>query len=115
MLESRSRDYVEARIRAGVLEQGTVDLLRELGVADRLDRRGSSTAASTCSSPASATTSPMSELTGGRSIVIYGQTEVVKDLIAARLESGLPLHFETTSVESVDPSGGVDRGTRAAS
>ncbi len=50
----------------------------------------------------------MDELTGGRSIVIYGQTEVVKDLIAARLESGLELHFET-EVESIDPEHGVVR------
>jgi p-hydroxybenzoate 3-monooxygenase len=50
----------------------------------------------------------MDELTGGRSIVIYGQTEVVKDLIAARLESGLPLHFDTP-VESIDPASGTIR------
>jgi p-hydroxybenzoate 3-monooxygenase len=108
VLESRSRDYVEARIRAGVLEQGTVDLLQELGVADRLDSEGIVHGGIHLQFAGERHHVPMSELTGGRSIVIYGQTEVVKDLIAARLESGLPLHFET-KVESVDPRGGVVR------
>src|SRR5918911_795294 len=87
VLESRSRDYVEARVRAGVLEQGTVDLLRELGVAERLDRQGIVHGGIYLQFEGERHHVPMDELTGGRSIVIYGQTEVVKDLIAARLES----------------------------
>jgi p-hydroxybenzoate 3-monooxygenase len=108
VLESRSRDYVEARIRAGVLEQGTADLLRELGVAERLDREGIVHGGIYLQFDGERHHVPMDELTGGRSIVIYGQTEVVKDLIAARLASGLPLHFETR-VESVDPARGAIR------
>jgi p-hydroxybenzoate 3-monooxygenase len=104
VLESRSRAYCEARIRAGVLEQGTVDLLRELGVAERLDREGIVHGGIYLQFDGERHHVPMDELTGGRSIVIYGQTEVVKDLIA----SGLPVRFECP-VESVDPGRGVIR------
>jgi p-hydroxybenzoate 3-monooxygenase len=108
VLESRSRLYCEARIRAGVLEQGTVDLLRELGVADRLDREGIVHGGIHLQFDGERHHVPMDELTGGRSIVVYGQTEVVKDLIAARLASGLPLRFGC-AVESVDPARGLIR------
>jgi p-hydroxybenzoate 3-monooxygenase len=108
VIESRSREYVEARIRAGVLEQGTVDLLRSLGVARRLDREGIVHGGIYLQFDGERHHVPMDALTGGRSIVIYGQTEVVKDLIAARLESGLPLHFETEAA-SVDAKRGLIR------
>jgi p-hydroxybenzoate 3-monooxygenase len=107
VLEAKSREHCEQRIRAGVLEQGTVDLLREAGVADRLDREGIVHGGIYLQFDGERHHVPMQELTG-RSIVIYGQTEVVKDLIAARLESGLPLHFDTP-VESVDAERGVIR------
>jgi p-hydroxybenzoate 3-monooxygenase len=105
VLESRARDYVEARIRAGVLEQGTVDLLRGAGVGGRLEREGIVHGGIHLQFDGERHHVPLAELTGGRSIVIYGQTEVVKDLIAARLDAGLPLLFETP-VESVDASAG---------
>jgi p-hydroxybenzoate 3-monooxygenase len=108
VLEDRSRDYVEHRIRAGVLEQGTVELLRGAGVAARLDGEGIVHGGIHLQFDGERHHVPLAGLTGGRSIVIYGQTELVKDLIAARLESGLPLHFET-AVESVDPVRGVIR------
>jgi p-hydroxybenzoate 3-monooxygenase len=108
VLENRSRDYCEHRVRAGVLEQGTVELLREAGVAARLDREGIEHHGIHLQFDGERHHIPMSELTAGRSITVYGQTEVVKDLIAARIESGLPLHFET-AVESVDPGRGVVR------
>ena len=98
VLEDRSRDYVEARIRAGVLEQGTVELLERAGVGERLQREGIVHHGIHLQFAGERHYLPLSELTGGRSIVIYGQTEVVKDLIAARLEAGLPLHFETENV-----------------
>jgi p-hydroxybenzoate 3-monooxygenase len=97
VLEARDRDYVEHRIRAGVLEQGAVDLLNELGVAERIAREGIVHGGIHLQFGGERHHLPMSELTG-RSIVIYGQTEVVKDLIAARLESGLPLLFEVDGV-----------------
>ena len=108
VLEDRTRDYAEQRIRAGVLEQGTVELLRDAGVAERLDREGIVHGGIHLQFDGERHHVPLSQLAGGRSIVIYGQTEVVKDLIAARLESALPLHFET-AVESVDPERGVIR------
>ncbi len=108
VLEDRTRDYAEQRIRAGVLEQGTVELLRDAGVAERLDREGIVHGGIHLQFDGERHHVPLSQLAGGRSIVIYGQTEVVKDLIAARLESALPLLFET-AVESVDPERGVIR------
>jgi p-hydroxybenzoate 3-monooxygenase len=106
VLEDRTRGYVEHRIRAGVLEQGTVDLLREAEVAGRLGREGIVHRGIHLQFDGERHRVPLADLAGDRSIVIYGQTEVVKDLIAARLESGLPLLFETR-VESVEPDRGV--------
>jgi len=97
VLESRSRAYCEQRIRAGVLEQGTADLLREAGVGARMDAEGIVHGGIHLQFEGERHHLPMSELTG-RSIVIYGQTEVVKDLIAARVESGAPLLFDTDDV-----------------
>ncbi len=98
VLEARSREYVEARIRAGVLEQGTVELLERAGVADRLHREGIIHHGIYLQFGGERHHVPFDELTGSRGIVVYGQTEVVKDLIAARLDAGLPLHFEATGV-----------------
>jgi p-hydroxybenzoate 3-monooxygenase len=102
VLEDRSRDYVEARIRAGVLEQGTVDLLERAGAADRLRREGLVHGGIHLQFDGGRHHVPMDELTGGRCIVIYGQTEVVKDLIAARLGDGLPLLFDVSQVSVHD-------------
>ncbi len=104
VLEARSRDYVEHRIRAGVLEQGTVELLRGAGVGARLDAEGIVHHGIELQFDGERHRIPMSELTGGRTITIYGQTEVVKDLVAARIASGLPLLFEaeTLGVEGVE-------------
>ena len=101
VLEDRSRDYVEARIRAGVLEQGSADLLERAGAAERLRREGIVHGGIHLQFAGERHHIPMSELTGGRTIVVYGQTEVVKDLIALRLDAGLPLLFEVSDV-SVD-------------
>jgi p-hydroxybenzoate 3-monooxygenase len=98
ILENRTREYVEKRIRAGVLEQGTVDLLRDAGVGERMDREGIVHGGIYLQFDGERHHVAMSELTGGRGIVIYGQTEVVKDLIAARLAAGLPLLFEVSDV-----------------
>jgi p-hydroxybenzoate 3-monooxygenase len=108
ILEARSREYCEARIRAGVLEQGTADLLREAGVGERLQREGLVHHGISLQFDGERHRIALSELTGGRTIVVYGQTEVVKDLIAARLASGLPLLFETP-VEGIDPELGLVR------
>jgi p-hydroxybenzoate 3-monooxygenase len=98
VLESRSREYCEHRIRAGVLEQGTVDLLAAAGVGERMQREGIVHHGIELQFDRERHRIPLSDLAGGRSIVIYGQTEVVKDLIAARLETGAPLFFEAEDV-----------------
>jgi p-hydroxybenzoate 3-monooxygenase len=98
ILEVRSRNYVEARIRAGVLEQGTVDVLHAAGAAGRLDREGLRHGGIYLSFDGARHHLPMNELTGGRAVTVYGQTEVVKDLIAARLAEDLPLRFEAGDV-----------------
>ncbi len=84
VLEARSREYCEHRIRAGVLEQGTIDLLEQAGVGDRMRREGLVHHGVELQFDGERHRIPLSDLTG-RSIVIYGQTEVVKDLIAARV------------------------------
>ena len=98
VLEIRSRRHVEQRVRAGVLEQTTVDVLRELGVAERLDREGIVHHGIELRFGGEGHRIPLSDLTGGRAITIYGQQEVVKDLIAARLEAGGDLRFEVEDV-----------------
>jgi p-hydroxybenzoate 3-monooxygenase len=98
ILEARSRSYVEARIRAGVLEQGTTEVLREAGVGERMDREGLRHGGIYLCFDHELHHIPMSELTNGRAVMIYGQTEVVKDLIAARVQTGAPLLFECEDV-----------------
>ena len=97
ILEDRSREYVEARIRAGVLEQGVADLLVAAGVGDRMRREGIVHHGIELQFEGERHRIAFDELTG-KGIVVYGQTEVVKDLIAARLGSGLPLLFEVAGV-----------------
>jgi len=104
IVENRSREYCEARIRAGVIEQGVADVLREAGVGGRMDRDGIVHGGIYLQFGGERHHIPMQELTG-RSIVIYGQTEVVKDLIAARIESELPLLFEADGVAVHDLDG----------
>jgi p-hydroxybenzoate 3-monooxygenase len=98
VLEARSRDYVEHRIRAGVLEQGTADLLTGAGVAERMHREGIVHHGIELRFGGRGHRIPLSDLSGGRSVTIYGQTEVVKDLIRARLDTGAPLLFEVDDV-----------------
>ena len=97
ILEARSREYCEARIRAGVLEQGSRDTLVEAGVGDRLEREGLIHGGIYLRFDGASHHIPMSELTG-RSVTIYGQTEVTKDLIEARVDADAPLRFECTDV-----------------
>ncbi len=104
ILENRSRHYVESRVRAGLLEQNTVDLLRELKLAGRLDREGIEHHGVYLSFNGVRQRVPFSDLTDGRCITIYGQQEVVKDLIEARLTQGGVIRFEAvaTTIESID-------------
>jgi p-hydroxybenzoate 3-monooxygenase len=104
VLESRSRRYVEQRIRAGVLEQGTVEVLDAAGVGERMHREGIIHQGIYLQFAGERHRIPLSELADGRAIVIYGQTEVVKDLIQARLNGGLEIRFavEDVGVEGIE-------------
>jgi p-hydroxybenzoate 3-monooxygenase len=102
VLEHRSREYVEARVRAGVLEQGSVDLLRQMGVAARMDRDGLVHHGVELRFEGRGYRIPLTELSGGRSIVVYGQQEVVKDLIQARLTAGGQIIFEAQATALLD-------------
>jgi p-hydroxybenzoate 3-monooxygenase len=97
ILENRSREYVEARIRAGVLEHDVAQLFEDAGVGERLRREGLVHTGVELQSAGERQRIAFDELTG-KSIVVYGQTEIVKDLIEARLESGAPLLFEAEAV-----------------
>jgi len=97
VIEDRSRDYVEHRVRAGVLEQGTVDLMNDTGVGERMRREGLVHEGIQIAFDRQLHRIPLTDLTG-RSISIYGQQEVVKDLIAARLARGGEILFEVADV-----------------
>jgi p-hydroxybenzoate 3-monooxygenase len=101
VLELRSRQYCETRIRAGVLEQGTAELLRAIGVGERMAREGLVHHGIVLRFDRRDHRIDLSGLTG-RAITVYGQHEVVKDLIAARLAAGGEILFEVADVEVVD-------------
>ncbi|WBB61853.1 4-hydroxybenzoate 3-monooxygenase [Streptomyces sp. WMMC500] len=115
VLESRDRDYVEHRQRAGVLEQGTVDALRAAGAADRLEREGMPHDGVELRFARRGHRIDFPSLTGGRRVWVYAQTEVVKDLIALQAKEGPPLLFEAEvrAVEDADTERPVIRYTRA--
>jgi p-hydroxybenzoate 3-monooxygenase len=101
VLENRSRDYVEARIRAGILEQHTVSTLVDAGVGTRLEREGLPHDGIHLQYPGTRHHLDFPELCG-RTVWVYGQTEVTKDLIAAQLDGGPPLLFEVSDVTPED-------------
>jgi p-hydroxybenzoate 3-monooxygenase len=104
VLESRDRAYVEHRQRAGILEQGTVDVLRAAGAGERMDREGLRHDGIELRFAKKRHRVDFPALTGGRSVMVYAQTEVCKDLIALQLKEGGPLLFEAEAlaVEDVD-------------
>jgi p-hydroxybenzoate 3-monooxygenase len=102
ILERRDRTYVEGRIRAGVLEQGTVDLLTDAGAGARLAREGLVHDGVEVSLYGRRQHINMRELTGGKGVTVYGQTEVTKDLINARLAAGGRIVFEALDVSVHD-------------
>jgi p-hydroxybenzoate 3-monooxygenase len=113
VLEDRSRDYVENRIRAGVLEQGTADLLNAAGVGARMQREGLIHRGIEIRFDGRGHRIDFLALTG-KKITVYGQHEVVKDLIAARLAAGKPLYFEVAdvTVDDLDSDAPVVRYTK---
>jgi p-hydroxybenzoate 3-monooxygenase len=104
VLEARSRAYVEGRVRAGVLEQGTVDLLAAAGLDGRLRREGLVHHGIELLFAGQGHRIALSDLAGGRAITVYGQQEIVKDLVQAWLDAGGALLFEVddVSVEAFD-------------
>lgn len=106
LIEARSRDYVEDRVRAGVLEQGTVDLLVEAGVGSRLKREGLVHYGVELRFNGRGHRIDFGELTGGRGITVYPQNKVVEDLFDARLAAGGRIFFEAEDV-SVHDFGGA--------
>ncbi len=122
IVENHSRDYVIDRVRAGVLEQGTVDLLVAMGVAAGLERKGLRHDGLYVSFRGRRHRIDLASLTGGRVITVYGQNELVRDLIEARIATTRPLYFDVdrVSVCGVDSSrpvirfrdGGTDREVR---
>jgi p-hydroxybenzoate 3-monooxygenase len=110
VLESRSREYVEQRVRAGLLEHNTVALMHDLGVGDRLAREGLQHRGVYLRQPGRTQHLDMTELTG-RGITIYGQQELVKDLIAARLRGDGRLEFEVSQLAVHDTGGARPRIT----
>jgi len=110
VLELRSRDHVERRVRAGVLEAPSVELLRETGLGARLDREGLAHHGISLRFDGADHRIALTELTG-RSITVYGQQEVVKDLIAARLAAGADLRFGVSEVALHDLDGDRPRIT----
>jgi p-hydroxybenzoate 3-monooxygenase len=102
VIENRARDYVEHRVRAGVLEQGSVDLLNDSGVGTRLQREGLVHHGIELRFGGQGHRIDMNSLTGGRSITVYGQQEVVRDLIRARIDAGGEIMFEVSDVSVAD-------------
>ena len=102
VLEMYSRDYIENRIRAGVLEQNTVDLLNESGVGERMNREGMVHHGLELRFGGKGHRIDLSDLTGGWAITIYGQHEVVKDLVQTRLDEGGQIIFEAEAVSLHD-------------
>jgi p-hydroxybenzoate 3-monooxygenase len=103
LIEARSREYVESRIRAGVLEQGTVDLLNETGVGERMQLQGLVHRGVDLRFGGRSRRIDFEDLTG-KSVTVYGQHEVVKDLIAKRLRDGGAIEFDAsgTTIHGLD-------------
>lgn len=111
VLERRSREYVLGRIRAGVLEQGTVDLLRSAGVAERLERESLIHGGIELAFGGRTQRIDMKSLTGGSVVTVYGQTEATKDLMDARDAMGGTLVYEAEEVTPHDFDGARPRLT----
>jgi p-hydroxybenzoate 3-monooxygenase len=102
VLEARSREEIEATLRAGVLEQGTVDLLDEAGVGARMHREGMPHGGVILRFGGRSHRIPLSDLTGGRAIMVYAQHEVIRDLVKARLARGGQILFGVKDVSLFD-------------
>ena len=98
IIERASGDYVLGRIRAGVLEQGMMDLLREAGVSERMDKEGEIHSGFELAFNNKRVHIDLEALTDGDTVMVYGQTEVTRDLMQARSEAGLTTFYESSNV-----------------
>lgn len=105
VLERQTRDYVEARLRAGILEQGTQDLMREVGAHARMEREGLVHDGVELALDGRRVPIDLKRLSGGRSVMVYGQTQLVQDLIRHRLASGREILFGVSDVVPEDFDG----------
>ena len=113
VIESHTRQYIEERVRAGVLEQGTVELMTSMGVGDRLKREGLTHEGVEFCFGNKRRRVDFLEM-AGRTITVYAQHEVIKDLVAARLATGQPLLFEAEgiAIEGIESTRPVIRFTQ---
>ena len=102
ILERQSREYVEARIRAGILEQGTVNLLREANVHQKMDAEGIIHNGFSLAFSNRIQRIDMHSLTGGKSVMVYGQTRVTQDLIQAHLDASCVIRYESPALAVED-------------
>jgi p-hydroxybenzoate 3-monooxygenase len=102
VVEARTRTEIEATIRAGVLEQGTVNILNETGVGERMMREGAVHHGIYLRFAGRTRRIDLAALSGGRSIMVYAQHEVIKDLVKARLDAGAPIEFGVKDVTLQD-------------
>jgi hypothetical protein len=102
VLEARSREEIEATLRAGVLEQGTVDLLEQSGVGERMRREGMRHEGVVLRFGGQSHRIPLAELTDGRAITVYAQHEVIRDLVKARIDRGGRILFGVKDVSLLD-------------
>lgn len=102
IVERQSPDYVLGRIRAGVLEQVTMDLLDEAGVGARMHRDGLVHSGFDMLFAGERHRVDLAALTGGKNVMVYGQTEVTRDLMDARTQAGLPSYYEAQDVQVLD-------------
>ncbi|NIO40362.1 MAG: 4-hydroxybenzoate 3-monooxygenase, partial [Burkholderiales bacterium] len=102
ILERRSRDYVLSRVRAGILEEGTVNMLDRAEVSDRLHEESLIHSGFDICFSGARHRIDLSALTNGKKVVVYGQTEITRDLMAARDINGASTIYEALDVEIVD-------------
>lgn len=102
IIERQNPDYVLGRIRAGVLEQGTVDLLRQAGVAERMDREGLVHDGFELAFDGRSEHIDLKGLTNGKTVMVYGQTEVTRNLMEARSSSAGITYYNATNVQPKD-------------
>ena len=102
IIERVSGDYVLSRIRAGVLEQVAIDLLDEAGVGERMHREGLVHGGFDMLYAGARHRIDMNALTGGKNVMVYGQTEITRDLMDARTAAGLPTYYEVADVQVHD-------------